>query len=459
MAIDIEYDLEPSDLDLLERLLPEFYNGRTIGPRFRDLNWEKEFERDMTLGHGFVVKTKPFKKKIKDKDGSILSRGIKEMDGIHSPRFGTDYQDDNAFAERYSCECGNLIGRVLEGDTCPKCGTKVKFIDVDLKMFAWLKINHPDFKIIHPLMYRKLVVYFGSKNKTLEHMIQFNRDMDLDGHYRRLEKVDYDKYPFWGIGLYGFYKRFDEIMAYYHKQRKAKEELYKHIMQNRDKIFTSVVPVYSAVLRQVFFSDEDYKYTKLDKFYNSMFGNFQRLNEEHEVNDRNLTKINQNLIRAQRNMNNAFDLIFTSLTEKEGLIRRNILGGRINFSARTVITPNAHLRSSKIEIPYVMAVELFKEQIINLLVKMDGETYNEAVTAWFNGYIDFSPKIYKIIKYILKHSKPKTLLNRNPTINYGSYLCMGVKNVKKDYEDLAAGLPIACLSSLNADLIIRSFYE
>ena len=135
-------------------------------------------------------------------------------------------------------------------------------------------------------------------------------------------------------------------------------------------------------------------------------------------------------------------------------IRRNILGGRINFSSRTVITPNAKLRSYQIEIPYVCAVELYKEQIINLLVKMDGESFNEAVETWFSGFVDFNPKIYKVIQYLMKHTKGglKCLLNRNPTINFGSFLCMDVVNVKEDYDDLSAGLPIQCLSSLNADL-------
>ena len=37
------------------------------------------------------------------------------------------------------------------------------------------------------------------------------------------------------------------------------------------------------------------------------------------------------------------------------------------------------------------------------------------------------------------------------TIKYGSFLAMEIANVKQDYDDLSAGLPIQCLSSLNAD--------
>jgi len=253
-----------------------------------------------------------------------MSRGIKEMYGIHSPMFGSDYQDENAFAERYSCECGSTIGRIFEGRVCQKCGTKVKFVDVDLKMFAWLKINKDDeFKVIHPLMYRKIAVFLGTKSKTLQNIINFKMDMSLDGKFKKIDGVDYAKNPYYGIGMLEFYKRFDEIMLFYYKKKKNRSDLYEHIMKNKDKVFTNCIPVYSAVLRQVFFSDEDYKYTPLDKLYNSIFGNFQRINEETEVNDRNFAKLNKNLFRAQTNLNKAFDMIFTSLTEKEGL---NIIG-------------------------------------------------------------------------------------------------------------------------------------
>lgn len=40
----------------------------------------------------------------------------------------------------------------------------------------------------------------------------------------------------------------------------------------------------------------------------------------------------------------------------------------------------------------------------------------------------------------------------NPTIKHGSMMAMQIARVKDDYDDLSAGLPIQCLTSLNADL-------
>ena len=182
--ISIDYGLNEGELVLAQDLLPEFYNYETVGPRPVIRDWEHDFRVDMNSGNGFIVKAKPFKDKIKDKDANVMTRGIKEMDGIHSPRFGTDWLDDNAFADRYSCKCGHLIGRVFENRRCPECGTKVKYVDVNLKMFAWVDIHKPEFAIIHPLMYRKLDNYLGKVNRVsvLPSIIEYKMEMGIDGY-------------------------------------------------------------------------------------------------------------------------------------------------------------------------------------------------------------------------------------------------------------------------------------
>lgn len=448
--IQIDYSLSPTDLDLNIELLPEFYNPETVGPRLRVMDWHESFVTDMLTNKGFIVKSKPFKKKLKDKDGNIMTRNTKEMDGIHSPRFGSDWQDENAFAERYRCSCGETIGKFYTGQICPHCNTKVKFVDVDLDMFAWLKLTAP-FYIIQPLMYIKLKDFFGSD--TLETILEFKKEMDIDGYYKE-PNTDDKKNPFAGIGMVDFKERFEEIMYWFKKKKKNKAELFDNIMMDKHKIFIQEVPIFSSVLRPVFFTNEDYSYTRIDTCYNAMYGNFERLNEESDgLNRRNIAKVNKNLFRAQTKLMEAYSIIFTSLTEKEGHIRRNILGGKVNFSSRNVIIPDAKLRSYQVRLPYVGFMELYKEEIINLIVKLTGVSYNVAVDEWFKGYRKFDPKIYKIIQYMLTNTKYKNkiLLNRNPTIDFGSFVCMEIVEVKKDYDDLSCSLPISILTSLNAD--------
>lgn len=319
--LDIDYDLTEDELAIAMDLLPECYNSSTVGPVAVVRDFEEEFKNDMITGIGFVVKSKPFKKKLTDREGNIMSKGTKEMDGTHSPRFGTDWLDDNAFADRYSCNCGHYIGKIFKGRRCPECGTKVKYVDVNLKITAWMDIKEVAFGIIQPLMYKKLDNYLGKINKqsVLASIIDFKMDMRLDGYYEVPEGVDMNKNPFYGIGMIEFHRRFDEIMEFFSKKLKNKKFQYDHIMKNRKKIFTTKIPIYSAILRDVFFTNEEWSYTSIDRQFNALYSNITKLNEEKHISNQNIAKLNKNLFRAQTNLNKAWDLIFVSLHENEGL--------------------------------------------------------------------------------------------------------------------------------------------
>ena len=108
--------------------------------------------------------------------------------------------------------------------------------------------------------------------------------------------------------------------------------------------------------------------------------------------------------------------IFKTINQKEGHIRENILGGRINFSARNVIIPNCRLRAHEVRLPYLTFLELYRPEIVNLIAKMDNTTVTKAVNKWSKAKMEFSPQVYQVMKYILKHTKHGVwcIINRNP---------------------------------------------
>ena len=71
--------------------------------------------------------------------------------------------------------------------------------------------------------------------------------------------------------------------------------------------------------------------------------------------------------------------------------------------------------------------------------------------SWNQATVRFDPKIYEIMLMIVDRYQPYMLINRNPTINYGSMLVMKVRTIKKDYKKLSMSLPISILRVLNAD--------
>lgn len=402
-------------------------------------NWDDEFEKDLLLDRGFVVTQPPFT--------STKNKDEKNMYGLHSPKFATDWSDEDAFAERYRCECGALLGRIFEGDTCSKCGSVVEFRDVDLNIFAWIDLS--GYKIIQPGYFRLMKGVIGES--TLMDIISPPTDDDS-------KKSN----PYKAIGLLEFYDRFEEILYYFGKKKK-KMDLVNQLIRDKKSVFTSHIPVYSSVLRPVAFIGEDFKYTSEDKKYNKIYSLSKLIANEDSLNiaiksrKKYKGKIKSIVIVSvlsdiQRTLLEAWNIIFSKIDQKKGHIKNQILGGRINFSARNVIIPSPELRADEIELCYLSFLELYKYELIPLIAKVFDISEISAYEEWYKATINFNERIYDIMNYFVKKRKPKVLINRNPTIAYGSIIMVKIKRIKPQFtKDYTMSIPIFILTKLNAD--------
>lgn len=413
--------------------------------RLVKINWNEECELDLLTGRGFEVTDKSYK--------TVKGREEKTMNGIHSPRFATDWDDENAFAERYSCKCKSLVGRVYEGEVCPDCGTEVKFRDVDLKVFGWIRFNK--YAVIQPIFYKMLETVIGKK--IFAEIIEYSTDIDKDGN----EHAKQGKNPFKGIGMIAFRERFHEVIDYFKGKKKNVSEVVAELLADPDAVFVTCLPVYSSILRPVAFKGESFFYNKIDKKYNSIFSTSRLLHDVAEEIDIVVTKKKKKkrsqmdkdkvLHSLQQKINELWDLIFAQINQKEGHIRDQILGGRLNFSARNVIIPDPSLKADEIRLGYLTFLELFKYEIIAHITTVSNVTPAQAFDEWNWATVKFDAKIYEIMMYLIKR-KPKVIINRNPTINYGSLLLMTIVDIKREYDnDYTMSLPIQVLTALNAD--------
>lgn len=215
------------------------------GVRLVKLNWDEECRLDLMLGKGFLI-TEP----------AITNKDQKSYNGIQSSRFGTDWSDDDAFMDRWTCKCKSIQGKIFEGEVCPHCKTKVEYRDVDLSVTGWIVINNH--KLIQPSYYNKLSGIIGSRQ--FKEIVEYDKFIDRNGHIQQKDSSN----PFKGIGIIEFQERFDEILAYYKNKKKNKLEEIKEIEEDRDKIFTSSIPVFSAVLRPISFRQESFFYNSIN---------------------------------------------------------------------------------------------------------------------------------------------------------------------------------------------------
>ena len=209
-------------------------DGSTIcNPRFRIIpsDWDRRCKEELITGVGFRI-TEKGKTDIDIEPG---------MYSIHSPLYGTDWKDENAFEDRYSCKCGHLIGRrhMDAEEICPVCRTPVRFIDTNLRKTGWFVLdrNH----IINPTMYYKVGWFVGNT-----HLYQMLKYVPED---ERHKYMDNKSSPFYGIGMIEFMERFNEILEWYYRKNK-KTEGYEFLKIHQDEIFVHCIPCYNMAMRK-----------------------------------------------------------------------------------------------------------------------------------------------------------------------------------------------------------------
>lgn len=406
------------------------------------INWDEEYKKDIATGKGFRI-TEP-----------AIKHQSKLYNGIQSERFGADFDSDEGMKYRYRCVNGCTTGKLFNGSTCPECGTKVEMRDIDLQITGWMVLDNDH--IIHPIYYNKLTSVIGEKVFT--DIITFDKSMGLNGELE--EKADMSS-PFYGIGPSGFHDRFEEIMAYFKRKKKNKAEEIKEIVKNKDTVFSHCIPVYSALLRPMSFNGESLFYSSIDKAYNKLFTSINLLNDIdlYTARLKKLTKVKRErmdrgniLTKIQLSLMLVWGLVFEQIDGKYGQIQGEILGGMLNWSSRCVIVPNPYTKADEIVLNYHAFLELFKFEIVAHIRAINKVKMQEAINQVEYAKIFFNPKIYQIMKYMISKEKRYVLINRNPTINYGSVLCVRIKDVTSgEGENYTMGMPEQILIVMNAD--------
>jgi hypothetical protein len=259
---------------------------------------------DCVNGRGFLINDTPF---------SDIDKSIRNMDGPRSPRFGTTYGDNNEFMDRYHCKCGKYIGATFEGEVCPECGTTIEYTDVDILYTGWLNF-HP-YKIINPLYYHRLQSALSKKN--LENIISNENIITSAGIIRNhsdVLEVKKSMLTYHNIGLNSFYENYEEIMLYYKNKRKQKADLIDALIEDKDLVWTSKLPVYSTVLRPQGVTTESYYFSSIDKQIHPLTNISLNLKKASPI------EVPLYLYQAQMRANELWAMNFSLIDGKHGLV-------------------------------------------------------------------------------------------------------------------------------------------
>lgn len=436
--------------------------GTTISSvQVEKLNLDLECVLDLLEGRGIRLQsTEAFHKKA-DK---FTKKYEKVYDGLQSEFFGTDFGDDAAFAERWSCKCKKYIGKSYHdaGKICEVCGTPVTDVDIDLTKFGWIILDK--FKVISPIYDQKLLTALGKMDddSVLNKILEVHYDDEGNQVFTEKELLQIKKHPYMHKGMIWLSnpENLLEVLTYYERKRpKAQKKLFAELKNDLFNIMTSAIPVYSSILRTELPGEKGSKNFKLkiNTAYKALIriSNFINKIPKDEHLEKSVT-INMQLFAMQKEIRDVFDDTYQSFMNKSGIIMSKVIGGRYNYSARNIITPSSgYLRADEVELSYSTSMELFRSELINFYRKLKNCTTMQASTAWKRATVRFDSDFYNIMQYMVTDKVCKKYMNvligRNPFIDYGSVLVMRVANIKKDIRDKTMTIPSNTLTGLNAD--------
>lgn len=350
------------------------------------------------------------------------------------------------------------------------------FIDLD----PFHIISFPKYFILEKIIGRN----------TLKNIIKKSDLINLDGQdieqadngsFKRLTeayvqtKLRNNNYK--NLGLKNFYIYYEDIIDFYIKRYIAKEvpsyefeddwtiDTYiedklspkRHIemlkaIKDKEDVFIDKIIVAPISLRPIHRIKDGIQQDEMGNLYTKIVSEKAILERHDHVLD---SYIEEALLSIQ---NKYFDLsnyiIRDKLAGKEGYIRDKINGNKLNYTARLILSP---LNVSKYSIgdcvlPYFVAVEFLKYEIISALSNIKNINYQKALDFYSLHENSYNEEIYLIMKKIITDNEVGVLLNRAPTLNYGSVIYLRFSDIKDEFENQTLGVHPLTFSLYNGDV-------
>jgi hypothetical protein len=406
--------------------------------RMNAIDLEAACQLDLSYARGFIITDTPYLTDDKKKTN---------INGPRSSKFASSYQDDFAFIERHRCECGSINGAYFQGNICPKCGTAVEFREPDIMYTGWLSWG--PWKIIHPRYFKKLNQILSTK--VLHDILNIDNICDINGNIRPYDSEFYvkvgkkgkmQKMAYYNIGLRGFYDNYEEILRHFSGKKKPNEV--EMLIRDKHKVFTSVYPVYSTLLRPQMISNNSISFASVDKEINPICKLTTLLREAVGLD------VDSYLNSIQTRVCNLWNEVVQIIDGKHGSIRSQVIGGMLNFTARNVIVLDPTLEKNEIDIGISLVLELYKSEIVREIMEDKKVPLPIAFDIVDKAYTG-SDYVADIADKVIHQHNAMLTLHRNPILQYRGVLRMKIRRIYRDPNYLVLAIPESILTGQNAD--------
>lgn len=365
-----------------------------------------------------------------------------------------------------SCQCGYTQGTYYIGEQCIKCNTVVmENIADSINYLIWAKRPETVEKFISPFVLSLLEEKKIKLNKVSIDLVKWliQPSYRYSKHITPATELE--------IIILSFLKQhkiertynsfiinFDKIMIFMNevhnklepKKSKVNNYFFSSILENKDKIFSEVLPFPNKVIFA-------YESNELGKFVDkSIMGPLNSIRRLSGIDSRTSTSLSKQTKVA----NSLYDLVTfyrgylkNNIFSKPGLVRQHMLSTRAHFTARAVITNLTETHEyDEIHIPWAIGISLFREHILNKLNKR-GFTYKQSISLLFAYTRIYNPLLDDVFKELIAESGNgiRVFFNRNPSLTRSSIQTCRITRVKPDIHDNTISLSILIAAGFNAD--------
>ncbi len=381
-----------------------------------------------------------------------------ERDGLFCAKIFGPTQD-------FRCLCGKYKGLKYKGIVCEKCGVEVTLSSVRRERMGHIELNS---KVAHIWFFRgipsRIGVLLEISSKELEHIVYFESYIVLDAknvptlkfkqvlseeeYLENIAKYGEDSFRA-GMGAEALHELLlgldldEEVTSLKSRIRVEKSFQRKKNMARRLKLMEDflksgnhpewmvlgVLPVMPPDLRPLVRLDGGrFASSDLNDLYRRVINRNNRLKRLLDLKAPELIIKNEKRM-LQESADALFDnqkrsrsymssqkrplkSLSDALKGKQGRFRQNLLGKRVDYSGRSVIVVDPHLKLDECGIPKKMALELFKPFIYNKLEKKGMVTTLKVARTWVEENRD---EIWDALDEVIKDHT--VMLNRAPTLH------------------------------------------
>ena len=438
-------------------------------------------------------------------------------------------EKDGLFCERifgperdYECSCGKYRGTKYKGIICDRCGVKVTHSRVRRKRMGHINLAAP---VVHIWFFKslpsRLGTLLGMKTSDLEKIIYYQDYVvvdpgDTELTYKQVMTEDEHR---GAVEQYGNAFRaqmgadavrelieglnLDEIAAEIRqnlKETRSKQKItdfakrlkliesVRHSENDPAWLVMDVVPVIPPDLRPlVLLESGNFATSDLNDLYRRIINRNNRLKKLMDLNApeviiRNEKRMLQQAVdalfdnnRCRRPVLGSSNRPLKSLTDmikgKQGRFRENLLGKRVDYSARSVIVVGPELKLYQCGLPKKIALELYQPFIIR---KLKEHGLADTIKSAKRMLERRDAEVWDILEEVI-HQHP-VMLNRAPTLHrMGSQafepvlvegnairlhpLVCGGFNADFDGDQMAVHLPLSVEAQAEAHVLMLSTHN